>query len=124
MKRLIVDVDDTICVTNNGDYKSAIPIEQVIQQLREYQSRGFQIVLHSSRNMRTYEGNVGKINAHTLPILVEWLIQHNVPYDEIYMGKPWCGREGFYVDDKAIRPKEFANMSYEEIQQLLKEGRI
>lgn len=124
MKRLIVDVDDTICVTNNGDYKSAIPIEQVIQQLREYQSRGFQIVLHSSRNMRTYEGNVGKINAHSLPILVEWLIQHNVPYDEIYMGKPWCGREGFYVDDKAIRPKEFANMSYEEIQQLLKEGRI
>ena len=124
MKRLIVDVDDTICVTNNGDYKSAIPIEQVIQQLREYQSRGFQIVLHSSRNMRTYEGNVGKINAHSLPILVEWLIQHNVPYDEIYMGKPWCGREGFYVDDKAIRPKEFANMSYEEIQQILKEGRI
>lgn len=124
MKRLIVDVDDTVCVTNNGDYKSAIPIEQVIRQLREYQSRGFQIVLHSSRNMRTYEGNVGKINAHTLPILVEWLIQHNVPYDEIYMGKPWCGREGFYVDDKAIRPKEFANMSYEEIQQLLKEGRI
>lgn len=119
-----MDVDDTICVTNNGDYKGAIPIEQVIQQLREYQSRGFQIVLHSSRNMRTYEGNVGKINAHSLPILVEWLIQHNVPYDEIYMGKPWCGREGFYVDDKAIRPKEFANMSYEEIQQLLKEGRI
>ncbi|HFM3427384.1 TPA: capsular biosynthesis protein, partial [Escherichia coli] len=44
--------------------------------------------------------------------------KNNVPYDEIYVGKPWCGHEGFYVDDKAIRPNEFVNLSYNEIKKL------
>lgn len=124
MKRLIVDVDDTICTTESGDYANSKPIEATIVQLREYQTLGFHIVLHSSRNMRTYDGNVGKINAITLPKLIDWLDRHQVPYDEIYMGKPWCGHEGFYIDDKAIRPREFATLSYDEIQQRLRDDRL
>jgi capsule biosynthesis phosphatase len=37
------------------------------------------------------------------------------------MGKPWGGRGGFYVDDKAIRPDEFLRLSYEEILALVGE---
>jgi capsule biosynthesis phosphatase len=37
------------------------------------------------------------------------------------MAKPWCGFEGFYIDDKAIRPSEFISKSYEEIIDLLKD---
>jgi capsule biosynthesis phosphatase len=70
--------------------------------------------------MRTYEGNVGKISAHTLPIIVTWLQEHDVPYDEIHVGKPWCGHEGYYVDDRAIRPSEFLKYSHEEIVDLLR----
>lgn len=81
---------------------------------------GFSIVINTARNMRTYEGNVGKINANTLPIIIEWLNKHEVPYDEIYTGKPWCGFEGFYVDDKAIRPAEFIKYSYEELLEIIK----
>jgi len=73
----------------------------------------------TSRNMRTYEGNIGKINKHTLPTILEWLEKYNVPFDEVVVGKPWCGHEGFYVDDKSIRPSEFNALSYEEIQDLL-----
>lgn len=69
--------------------------------------------------MRTYNGNIGKINANTLPIIIEWLNKHNVPYDEIHIGKPWCGLNGFYIDDKAIRPNEFLSMSINEIQKLV-----
>ncbi|WP_083316661.1 capsular biosynthesis protein [Corynebacterium sp. HMSC075D04] len=119
MKRLIVDVDDTISFTQNGDYACAQPNLPVIERLREYKNRGFEIVFHSSRNVRTFEGNLGKINAHTLPTLIEWLDRHQIPYDEIYMGKPWCGSEGFYVDDKAVRPDEFAKLSYLEICELI-----
>lgn len=69
--------------------------------------------------MRTYNGNVGKINIHTLPNVINWLKKNNVPYDEIIIGKPWCGFEGFYVDDKSIRPSEFIAKTYAEIQLLL-----
>jgi capsule biosynthesis phosphatase len=80
---------------------------------------GFTIVIKTSRNMRTYHGNVGKINANTLPIIVAWLDKHAVPYDELIVGKPLCGTKGFYVDDKAIRPSEFIEKSYGEIVALL-----
>lgn len=118
MKRLVVDVDGTISHAENGDYVNAFPDSDLIKRLREYSEAGYEIVVATSRNMRSYQGNVGKINANTLPVLIDWLNRHNVPYDEIWTGKPWCGFDGFYVDDKAVRPDEFKAMSLEEIKQL------
>lgn len=119
MKRLIFDLDDTLCTTQNGDYANAQPIAEVVEKLREYHRQGFTIVINTSRNMRTYQGNIGAINKNTLPIIIDWLRRHDIPYDELYVGKPWCGFEGFYVDDKAIRPDELVKLSYTEICQLL-----
>lgn len=119
MKRLIFDLDDTLCTTQNGDYANATPIIEVVDKLREYHTQGFTIVINTSRNMRTYNGNIGAINKNTLPIIIDWLAKHDIPYDELYTGKPWCGFEGFYIDDKAIRPDELVKLSYEEICQLL-----
>ena len=120
MKRLIMDLDDTICHTINGDYKNSLPFDGVATRLREYKLAGFEIVINTSRNMRTYEGNIGKITAHTLPIIIDWLREHDIPYDEIHVGKPWCGYDGFYVDDRAIRPSEFVKYNAEEIKELLR----
>ena len=119
MKRLIFDLDDTLCTTQNGDYDNAQPITEVVEKLRDYHRQGFTIVINTSRNMRTYQGNIGAINKNTLPIIIDWLGRHDIPYDELYVGKPWCGFEGFYVDDKAIRPDELVKLSYTEICQLL-----
>jgi capsule biosynthesis phosphatase len=119
MKRLIVDLDGTVTLGNTSDYINVLPNLELITSLKKYQKDGFTIVIATARNMRTYEGNVGKINIHTLPTIIEWLNKHDVPYDEIIIGKPWCGNEGFYIDDKSIRPSEFTSMSYEEIMQLL-----
>lgn len=113
-----MDLDETICSTQNGNYIESTPNLEVIQKLRDYKALGFEIVISTSRNMRTYSGNVGKIAANTLPIILDWLARNEVPYDEIYVGKPWCGHEGFYVDDRSIRPDEFANLSYDEIKVL------
>lgn len=118
MKRIIVDLDDTISFTEQGNYENARPNSKLISTLEKYKSDGFEIVVSTSRNMRTYQGNVGKIAANTLPVIITWLNKNGVPYDEIYVGKPWCGTEGFYIDDKAIRPDEFISLSYEEIRQL------
>ncbi len=119
MKKLIIDIDDTISKTINGDYENSQPIVEVIEKINQYKKEGFYIVLYSSRNMRTFENNLGKINVHTLPKLINWLNNNNVFYDEVYVGKPWCGYDGFYIDDKAIRPSEFLKYSYEEIIKLL-----
>ncbi|MBF8658614.1 capsular biosynthesis protein [Pseudomonas putida] len=119
MKRLIMDLDDTICTTLNGDYKNSKPNIHVIRKMHDYKEMGFTIAISTSRNMRTYNGDIGKINANTLPVIIEWLENHSVPYDEIIMAKPWCGMEGFYVDDKAIRPSEFRENSYEQILDIL-----
>jgi len=119
MKRLVIDLDGTITSNETSDYENVSANDSVIKQLRNYRDQGFEIVIFSSRNMRTYEANVGKINIHTLPTILSWLDKHNVPYDEVIVGKPWCGFEGFYVDDKSIRPSEFAKLNYDEIQVLL-----
>ncbi|MBR6431405.1 MAG: hypothetical protein IKS64_00965, partial [Muribaculaceae bacterium] len=66
VKKLVVDLDDTISVTENGDYVHSKPIQPTIDLLKKYQEEGFQIIIHSSRQMRTYEANLGKINIYTL----------------------------------------------------------
>ena len=121
-KFIVVDVDGTICGIKDKDscYSNVQPNLEMIKKLHEYKREGFLISLYTSRQMRTYNNNLGKIAANTLPVLIEWLNKYNVPYDEIHIGKPWCGDEGFYIDDKAIRPGEFLSMSYQEIRTLLK----
>ncbi|MBC7514615.1 MAG: capsular biosynthesis protein [Herminiimonas sp.] len=119
MKRLIVDLDETITVSADDGYRNALPNISLIERLRQYQLDGFEVVINTSRNVSTFEGNVGKINVHTLPVILDWLTRHEVPFDEIYVGKPWCGTEGFYIDDKAIRPSEFMALSLPQIHALL-----
>ena len=119
MKRLIVDLDDTLSYTKEGNYKDSKANINIINKLKDYQSKGFEIVIFSSRNMRTYSNNIGKINIFTLPNIIEWLNKNGVPYDEVFVGKPWCGFDGFYIDDKAIRPSEFLKYNYDEIIDLL-----
>lgn len=121
MKRLVVDLDGTLTKDTNDEYVDAKPRLDVVRRLQEYKKNGFLITISTARNMRKYKGNIGKINIHTLPVIVTWLEKYDVPYDEILVGKPWCGTEGFYIDDKSIRPSEFSKMSYEEIVALLDE---
>lgn len=119
MKKLVLDLDDTISFTVNGEYTNAIANFELLEKIKQYKEIGFSITIYTARNMRTFEGNVGKINVHTLPTILEWLDNHNVPYDEVIVGKPWCGHDGFYVDDRAIRPSEFVNMTFDEITEML-----
>lgn len=120
-RALVMDVDGTLCrVKRPGEsYADVHPVEAVVAKLREYRAKGFYIILHSSRNMRSYEGNLGLIIANTTRVLVDWLDRHEIPYDEIHLGKPWPGKGGFYVDDRAVRPDEFTRLSYEQIQELV-----
>ena len=119
MKRLVLDLDNTLTIESKLPYSEKLPNNAVVEQCREYKSLGFEIVIFTARNMRTYNANQGKIAAHTLPVIIDWLRKNNIPYDEIFIGKPWCGEDGFYVDDKAIRPDEFVALDYSDILDLV-----
>ena len=117
--KLVIALDDTISVTEHGAYVNPKTIKKTVDMIRQYKEQGFYIVIHSARNMRTYNGEVGLINVNTLPNIISWLKKNDIPFDEIIVGKPWCGYDGFYIDDKAIRPSEFHSMSFEQIKELL-----
>jgi capsule biosynthesis phosphatase len=118
---LVVDIDGTLCQIRGADqsYAEVAPHQEMIEKLREYHQKGYRILLYTSRNMRSFNGNVGLINKHTAPILLEWLQRWDVPYDEILFGKPWPRSKGFYIDDRAVRPDEFVSMSEAEIHKML-----
>ena len=61
--------------------------------------------------MKTFKNNIGKINLNILPTIINWLNKNKFKVDEIFVGKPWCGKNGFYVDDRSIRPDELIKFS-------------
>lgn len=115
-----MDIDGTLCPIKkkNEKYEDLIPYPAIVDKIREYKNEGAKIVLFTSRNMNSYQGNIGLINANTAKILLKWLEKWEIPYDEIIYGKPWPGHEGFYVDDRAVRPDEFLKYSPEQLKKI------
>lgn len=126
MNSIIFDIDGTICPikNKNEDYLDLIPYSNMIEKIKELKKKGYKIILFTARNMRTYNGDLELILNNTKPILEEWLQKWEIPYDELIFGKPWPGPNGFYVDDRTIRPSELLNKTEEELEKLMKDGRL
>ena len=126
MNSIVFDIDGTICPIKdkNEKYEDIIPNQEVINKIKELKDNGFKIILFTSRNMRTYEGNLDLILKNTKPILEKWLSKWNIPYDELIFGKPWPGPDGFYVDDRTIRPRELLKLSIEKLNERMSRDRI
>lgn len=125
MKSIIVDIDGTLCPIKkaNENYRDLIPYKKMIEKLKEYKEKGFKLVLFTSRNMNTYNCNLDLINKITKPELELWLKEWNIPFDEIVCGKQWPGKEGFYIDDRSIRPKEFLEHDILELNEICNKDR-
>lgn len=114
---LVLDIDGTMChlIGPTDAYADAEPVTDMVERVRSMHADGWYIIFNTSRRMRSLEGNVGAITAKVVPELVDWLQRHDIPFDEIHVGKPWAGRDGIYVDDRAVRPDEFLEMSEQQI---------
>lgn len=116
---LVVDLDNTITLDSSSeDYASKLPNMAVINKLREYAQRGHKIIIHTARRMDTCANNEAEVLANIGKVTLLWLEKHGVPFDGIKFGKPYA-KNGFYIDDRAIRPKDFVEMEEEEINKLL-----
>ena len=122
----VFDIDGTICPIkkSNEKYEDLIPYDVVVKKIREYHESGARIILYTSRNMNSYNGNLGIINVKTAPILMDWLKKWEIPYDEIVYGKVWPGHNGFYVDDRTVRPDEFLKYTPEELSNICNNSRV
>ena len=125
MFSFVFDVDGTLCPIKGEDesYADLVPYADMVEKLREYKAQGARIILYTSRNMRTYGGDVSLILEHTKPELEAWLAKWDIPYDEIVYGKLWPGHRGLYVDDRSVRPDEFLKYSVEELQEICAKSR-
>jgi capsule biosynthesis phosphatase len=122
---IVIDVDGTLCPIkkDNQNYSDLVPFRSVVDALKEYHKQGIKIVIFSSRNMRSYGGDLGLINKNTVPIMLDWLKKWDIPFDEILFGKPWPGYHGFYVDDRSVRPDEFVKYSFSELEEICKKSK-
>ena len=120
MKTIVVDLDNTLTFnSDSSDYLTKEPNADLIEKLNQYHDQGFEIIVHTSRNMRTYNNNISKITKNTVPVIIDWLNKSGLKYDGLVVGKPWCGTSGFYIDDRAIRPSEFLELSLSEITKII-----
>lgn len=99
--RICFDLDSTLVTdpVETGDYCTVQPINKNIEFLRFLKSLGHEIIIYTARRMKTHQGNVGKLMKDIGKITLDTLDKFDIPYDEIYFGKPFAD---YYIDDKAI----------------------
>jgi capsule biosynthesis phosphatase len=99
--RICFDIDNTLVSEPKipADYSSVEPISRNIEFLRYLKSQGHTIILQTARRMKTHSGNVGRLVADIGRVTFETLDRFEIPFDEIYFGKPYAD---FYIDDKGI----------------------
>ena len=92
----MVDIDNTICISNGSDYANSKPIIERIEKINELYKQGHKIIYWTARG-----GNSGiDWTDKTHSQLAAW----GCRYDEIRMGKPVYD---IWVDDKAINSEDF-----------------
>jgi len=100
--RLAIDIDGTICSfrKEGQTYADVEPLPGAIEKLQQFKKNGHYIILLTARHMKTTGGNVGLVVARQGKTLLDWLARHNIPYDEIWFGKP---QADVYIDDNGFR---------------------
>lgn len=102
-QRYCFDLDNTLVTypRKKNDYTTVEPINKNIELLRYLKKLGHCIIIYTARRMKTHQGNTGKIMADVGKITLDTLEKFQIPYDELYFGKPYAD---YYIDDLAISP--------------------
>ncbi len=104
-KTAVVDVDGTILTTVGRDYENSRPIVEVVAGLRALKEAGWYIILHTARGMGRSGNNIELVREQVTNEIVSFCEKYDVPFDDLIVGKPFAA---VYIDDKAMRPEEFA----------------
>lgn len=102
--KIVCDLDGTLCTNTSGEYAQATPFLDRIARLNEAVAEGHTVEIFTARGMGSFRGI--RILAYlkwyrfTRRQLMSW----GLTYTRLTLGKP---SGDFYVDDKALLPKDF-----------------
>lgn len=86
--QLVIDLDGTICTEERQFSRSlAKPLPGAAAALQRLKAKGHTVIIYSARTWAEYE------------MTVDWLHSHDVPYDQLILGKP---QGDHWIDDRAI----------------------
>lgn len=100
--RICFDLDGVISsIRGDGEgYENVQPLPGAVETMQQLKAEGHYIIIHTARRMKTHNACVGRVVADIGHQTLNWLQQHEIPYDEIYFGKPHAH---IYIDDNAFR---------------------
>jgi capsule biosynthesis phosphatase len=99
--RIIIDIDGTITeLKKTGQTYTSVRINPgAADKIRSLKAAGHTIILQTARHMKTCGGDQGQVVAKIGKPTLDWLTEQEIPYDEIYFGKPYGD---VYIDDLAL----------------------
>lgn len=118
--RIVIDLDGTICPIRqqHQHYSELLPLPGAVDKLSELKAQGHYLIIMTARNMATQEANLGKVIKNIGKITLDWLEQHQIPYDEIHFGKP---NAHVYIDDRAFRFQTWADIDEDMLHSISRE---
>jgi capsule biosynthesis phosphatase len=137
-KRFCFNIDNTLLINNISDSSKFIPLEKNINYLKFLKNLNHTIILYTSTGMNNYSNNIGKIMQNDGILILKTLEEFEIPYDEIYFGKPYAD---YYIDNLAINSnydleketgfyqnkiheRSFNNISIDKMDIIIKKGNI
>ena len=110
----MIDLDGTIAeLKKDGQTYADVRVnEGAVEKLRDLKAHGHYIIIQTARHMKTCDGNQGKVVAKIGKITLDWLEKNNIPYDEVYFGKPYTD---IYIDDLAHKFTEWGAIKPEHL---------
>jgi hypothetical protein len=107
-RTICIDFDKTLCDSNYPDVGPPKPGAK--EALQAFRDMGFRIIVSScrscSQHWELYYPNTPFVPAKERPVhlvMVKWLDEHQMPYDEIDDGTLGKISALLYVDDKGLR---------------------
>ena len=99
-KVFVVDIDNTICVTEGAEYESATPMHSRIEFMNRLYDQGHEIHYFTARGSQT---GIDWTEA-TRDQLVAW----GARFHSVRTGKPHAD---VYIDDKSLHPDDLARLA-------------
>jgi capsule biosynthesis phosphatase len=100
--KICIDIDGVICELRRPEqnYADLAPLPGAVEKISALKQAGHYLILCTARHMATCNSNLGMVVARQGKTLLDWLARNNIPYDEIWFGKPHAD---VYLDDNGLR---------------------